>query len=105
MILAALLLQGSVCAGEAKMNWTGLSKEKIELARPLLIVKGSKGFLACAYISTDSCNKTEEACAIVSGVTTHEDMLDKEIKAVSVRAEALGIKVGMKGRDALERMR
>jgi len=80
-------------------------RERIELGLPLLIVKGSKGFLACAYIAADTCNKTEEACAIVSGVKTHEDMLDKEVKAVSEKAAALGAGVGMKGREVLELFR
>jgi len=37
------------------VDWTGLSKERIELALPLLIVKGSKGFLACGYIDLSTC--------------------------------------------------
>ena len=92
-------------AKEKSMNWDGLSKEKIHLGRPLLIVKGSKGFLACGYINVDVCNKTGEACAIVSGVKTHDDMLEKELKAVSRKAEELGLKVGMKGSEALDLLR
>ena len=88
-----------------KMNWNNLSKERIELGLPLLIVKGSKGFLACGYINAETCNKTNEACAIVSGVKTHDDMVNAEIKIVSKKAEELGIKVGMKGQAALELFR
>ena len=71
----------------------------------MLIVKGSKGFLACAYIAVHTCNKTDEACAIVSGVKTHDDMLEKEVKAVSEKAASLGAIVGMKGREVLELFR
>lgn len=87
------------------MDWNGLSKERIDLALPLLIIKGSKGLLACGYINAETCNKTNEACAIVSGVKTHDDMLAAEVKIVSKKAEELGIKVGMKGSEVVERLR
>ncbi len=87
------------------MDWTGLSKERIDLALPLLVVKGRRGILACGYINVETCNKTGEACAVVTGVKTHENMLESEIKAVSFEAEKLGVRVGMKGMEALEILR
>ena len=83
------------------MDWKGLSKEQINLRLPLLIIKGSKGFLGCGYINVETCNKTGEACAIVSGVKTHDDILNAEIKAVSIEAAKLGVRIGMKGKEAL----
>ena len=74
---------------------------RFELKRPLLVMKGSKGFLACGYINPETCNKTEEACAIVSGVNDFEDMKKASIVAVAKAAEALGIKVGDTGESAL----
>jgi len=74
---------------------------RFELKRPLLVMKGSKGFLACGYINPETYNKTEEACAIVSGVNDFEDMKKASIVAVSKAAEALGIKVGDTGESAL----
>jgi uncharacterized protein YunC (DUF1805 family) len=70
------------------------------LEAPLLIVKGSLGY---GYISTDSC--IDEACAIVSGVNTHDDMLKASVKAVSKDATELGIKIGMTGAEAMEFLR
>ena len=70
------------------MDWQGLTKEQIQLQLPLLIIKGSKGFLACGYINVETCNKTGEACAIVTGVKTHDEMLNAEVKAVSAAARA-----------------
>lgn len=64
-------------------------------------MKGSKGFLACGYINHVTCNKTEEACAIVSGVNDFDDMKKASIVAVSKAAEALGVKVGDTGESAL----
>lgn len=87
------------------MNWNNLTKEKIDLKLPLLIIKGSKGFLACGYVNVETCNKTDEACAIVSGVKTHDDMLNTEIKFVSNKAQELGIKEGMASSEAIELMR
>jgi uncharacterized protein YunC (DUF1805 family) len=84
------------------MDWNGLTKEYIQLELPLLIIKGSKGFLGCGYIDVETCNKTDDACAIVTGVKTHDDMLNAEIKAVSTEAANLGVRAGMKGKEALE---
>ena len=47
----------------------------------------------------------DEACAIVSGVNTHDDMLKASVKAVSKDATKLGIKVGMTGAEAMELLR
>jgi uncharacterized protein YunC (DUF1805 family) len=49
--------------------------------------------------------RADEACAIVSGVDTHNDMLTATIKAVSKDATKLGIKVGMTGAEAMELLR
>jgi uncharacterized protein YunC (DUF1805 family) len=38
----------------------------------------------------------------VTGVKTHDAMLAAEIKEVSTEAEKLGVRVGMKGEEALE---
>jgi len=83
------------------MDWEGLTKEEVQLALPLLIIKGSRGFLGCGYINIETCNKTGEACAVVTGVKTHEEMLNAEIKAVSAEAARLGVRVGMRGKEAL----
>jgi len=87
------------------MNWDGLVKEKINLQLPLLIIKGSKGFLACAYVDVEICNKTGESCAIVSGVNSHDDMLGATVKHVSNAALELGVKEGMSGKEAVELLR
>ena len=48
---------------------------------------------------------TGEAAAIVSGVSTAEDMLASSVIAVSEQAAKIGIKTGMLGSEALEKMR
>jgi uncharacterized protein YunC (DUF1805 family) len=105
LLFIVILLAFSVptLADDTIFDWSGLERSKISLEAPLLIVKGSLGFLGCGYINTDSC--IDEACAIVSGVNTHDDMLKASVKAVSKDATELGIKVGMTGAEAMELLR
>ena len=84
-LLLLILLAFSIptLAVDTTFDWSGLERSKISLEAPLLIVKGSLGFLGCGYINTDSC--IDEACAIVSGVNTHDDMLKASVKKVRDR--------------------
>ena len=103
LLLLSLLASMSALADDTPFDWSGLERSKISLEAPLLIVKGSLGFVGCGYINTDSC--IDEACAIVSGVNTHDDMLKASVKAVSKDATKLGIKIGMTGAEAMELLR
>ena len=103
LVLLTLLVSIPIFANDTTFDWSGLERSQISLEAPLLIVKGSLGFLGCGYINTDSC--IDEACAIVSGVNTHDDMLKASVKAVSKDATELGIKVGMTGAEAMELLR
>ena len=103
LLLLTLLTSMPIFADDTTFDWSGLERSQISLEAPLLIVKGSLGFLGCGYINTDSC--IDEACAIVSGVNTHNDMLKASVKAVSKDATELGIKVGMTGAEAMELLR
>ncbi len=103
LLLSLLAFSMSTYADNNTFDWSGLERSKISLEAPLLIVKGSLGFLGCGYINVDAC--TDEACAVVSGVNTHDDMLKATIKAVSKDATKLGIKVGMTGAEAMELLR
>lgn len=83
------------------MNYETL---RFELKRPLLVMKARQGFLACGYINPETCNKTEEACAIVTGVSNFDDMKKASIIAVSKLASELGINIGDTGESALLKM-
>lgn len=87
------------------MNWEGLERHRIELKRPLLLVRGSRGLLACGYFNIETFNKTGEATAIVTGVNDFEDMLRANVVAVSRAAAEAGVVPGMTGLEALEKLR
>jgi uncharacterized protein YunC (DUF1805 family) len=84
--------------------WNGFSRESIQLGHTLLIVKGSKGSAGCAYLDIDTFERFDEACAIIPA-GDFDKMLNAKVSAVTSQAEALGIEVGMSGREALEMLR
>jgi len=69
---------------------------------PLVMIVGKKGFVACGFINTDAAEKLNVAAAMVSGVKSFDDVLNAEVKAATSKAHTLGVKDGMKGRDALK---
>jgi len=71
----------------------------------ILLVTGSKGFLACPAIDIDACEGYGVACAIVESspenpIGTLERFPDRKIKKANGKAQALGIKDGMNVSDA-----
>ena len=70
----------------------------------ILVIRAAHGLLGCGYISTETAAKVGDALAVVSGVANYEDMLQAPVKAVSPAAEAIGVRPGMAGRDALLKM-
>ncbi len=87
------------------MTWDGIEKHQIALALPLLVAKGAKGVLACGYLNPETFTKTGEACAIVTGVSSFDEMLDATVVAISQGAADIGIQTGCSGREALEQLR
>jgi len=62
LLLILLVLPIPTFADDTPFDWYGLERSKISLEAPLLIVKGTLGFLGCGYINTDSC--IDEACGL-----------------------------------------
>ena len=69
---------------------------------PLLLIVGRTGFVMCGFLNIDVAEKVNVNAAMVSGVKTFEDVLAADIKAVTSKAQMKGIKVGMKGEDAVK---
>ena len=68
---------------------------------PLVLVHGSKGFVMCGYLNVAAAEKLGVAAAMVRGVKTVDDLLQAKVESVSSAATALGVSVGMTGREAL----
>ena len=80
---------------------TGL-KVNLPDSPPLVMIIGQTGFIMCGFLNMEAAEKLNVAAATVSGVKNFEDVLEAEVKAVTSKAERQGIKVGMKGRDAVK---
>jgi uncharacterized protein YunC (DUF1805 family) len=80
---------------------TGL---KVDLpdSPPLVMIIGQTGFIMCGFLNMDAVEKLNVVAATVSGVKSFDDVLEAKVKAVTSRAERKGIRVGMKGRDAVK---
>ena len=79
---------------------------KVELpdSPPLLLMVGEKGFIMCGYLNVEVAERLQVAAAMVSGVKSFQDVLEAEIKAATSKARELGISLGIKGREALQKL-
>ncbi|MFQ5999613.1 MAG: YunC family protein [Candidatus Bathyarchaeia archaeon] len=68
---------------------------------PLLLIIGRTGFVMCGFLNIDAAERVNVTAAMVSGVKTFDDVLEAEIKAATTKAQTKGVKVGMKGKDAV----
>ena len=90
-----------------KVQLDGTALDAVALATQhtkILVIRATNGMLGCGYISTETAAKVGDALAVVSGVSDYDGMLQATVKAVSPAAEALGVRPGMTGRDALLKM-
>ena len=79
-------------------KWTGFN---------ILLVTGSKGFLACPAIDVDACEGYGVAAAIVEStpdnpIGTLERFPGRKVTKANAKAQALGIKAGMTVSDAFD---
>ncbi len=71
----------------------------------ILLVTGTKGFLACSAIDVSACQRYGVAAALVEStpdnpIGTLERFPDRKITQVNAKAKALGITEGMNVNDA-----
>jgi len=104
-------------SGELKMN---VVTTKIETANgevegvcakwsyfSILMITGTKGFIACPAIDVAACEGFGKACALVESsaenpIGTIERLCERKITAVNPEAAKLGLEVGMIAKDAFE---
>ncbi len=70
---------------------------------PLILIIGRTGFVGCGFINIEAAEKLNVSAATVSGVKSFDDVLNAEIKAATSKAQAQGVKIKMKGKDAVKR--
>ncbi len=83
---------------------TGLKVELPDSPAPLVMIVAKKGLVCCGFINMDAAEGLGVAAAKVSGVKTFDDVLKAEVKAATTKAQAAGVKTGMKGLDALKQL-
>ena len=69
---------------------------------PLLLLVGGRGFVMCGFLNVDAAERLNVAAAMVSGVQTFEDVLEAEVRAATSKARGVGVRPGMKGREAMK---
>ncbi len=90
--------------GAGKDPWRGLTRESIQLGQKLLVVKGAKGIVVCPYLDIEALEATGEAAAVVSA-PDFDGLPTAHVIAVTSKGQALGLRVGMPGRDAFDLIR
>jgi len=95
-----------ICIEKVKVNEKSVLGLKVELPNspPLLLMVGEKGFVMCGYLNMEVAEKLQVAAAMVSGVKSFQDVLESEIKAATSKAKELGINIGMKSQEALQKI-
>jgi uncharacterized protein YunC (DUF1805 family) len=90
----------------------GYTATAIEVKLPkttLLVVTTDKGYIMCGALDVGLLNERLKDRHIIAaratGVRTIEELLEAPMDMVTFEAEQLGIVPGMKGRDAVLRMR
>jgi uncharacterized protein YunC (DUF1805 family) len=73
----------------------------------ILLVTGSKGFLACPAIDVEACERYGVAAALVEStpdnpIGTLERFPNRKVTKTNAKAQSLGIKTGMSVKDAFE---
>lgn len=67
----------------------------------MLLIMCRHGYIMCGYLNMETSVKFDDAAVIISG-GDFSALLANPVKAVSPKAEAMGIKVGMTGAEAAD---
>lgn len=70
----------------------------------LVLVTAARGYVMCGYLDIRTAEKKGDCAAVVRGVKTVDDLLAGKVVELTAAAGAAGIKIGMSGLKALEKM-
>ncbi|RLG80831.1 MAG: DUF1805 domain-containing protein [Thermoprotei archaeon] len=98
--------QSDVLIRILRVNGKSLVGIKVELpnAPPLLVVKGEKGFVMCGYLNMHVVEELGVLAAIVKGISSIDELLEKEIAESTSKAREHGIFPGAKVKQILDRL-
>jgi len=89
-------------------DWTAIGVEVLLPKTTILAVTAGQGYIMCGALDVQLLNERLKDRAIIAGravgVKTIEQLLDAPLESVTDAAQALGITVGMRGRDAVKLM-
>ncbi len=71
---------------------------------PLLLIKGEKGLVMCGYLNAEVAERIGLAAAIVSGVSSFDDVLNATVKVATSKAKELGVEPGMIVKDVISKL-
>ncbi len=68
---------------------------------PLVLIKGSKGFIMCGYLNMEAAERLGAVAAMVSGVKNFDDILNAQIKSATTKGKQMGLEPGKKVCDVI----
>lgn len=69
----------------------------------MLLLLCRKGYIMCGYLNAETAKSVDDAAAIIGG-SCFEEILANPVKAVTPKAEELGVEIGMTGAEAAKRL-
>ena len=66
-----------------------------------MVIRGSRGFLACSYVNIETADRLGHAAAVVSGVKNFDDMLAAKVRRVSQAAHFFRLRGFFRGMGLL----
>ncbi len=69
----------------------------------MLVITADKGYIMCGYLNLEAADKFGDAAVVVGGAS-FEEQLANPVKAMTAAAADLGVKEGMTGAEALEKL-
>lgn len=90
-----------------QLNVNGQAVEGLRIVAPggeghpnMIVILCKKGYIMCGYLNAEAAKNFGDAACIVGGAR-FEETLANPVKAVTPEAEALGVKIGMTGAEAV----
>lgn len=71
---------------------------------PLVLLVGETGFAMCGFLDVSAAEKKGVVAVKIPGVSSVEELLEKEIAEATSKAEAKGLRKGVRLKDVLDHL-